>query len=35
MQGLQETVACMCAIVLHITHDFGRLVALLKSCNGV
>ncbi|KAF9806781.1 hypothetical protein IEO21_08541 [Rhodonia placenta] len=31
--GLQETVACMCAIVLHITHDFGRLVALLKSCN--
>ncbi|TFY54137.1 hypothetical protein EVJ58_g9034 [Rhodofomes roseus] len=32
--GLQETVACMCAIVEHITHDFGRLVALLRSCNG-
>ncbi|KAI0927411.1 hypothetical protein AcV5_007956 [Taiwanofungus camphoratus] len=31
--GLQETVACMCAIVQHITHDFGRLVALLRSCN--
>ncbi|KAH9923582.1 hypothetical protein B0H21DRAFT_765352 [Amylocystis lapponica] len=31
--GLQETVSCMCAIVQHITHDFGRLVALLRSCN--
>ncbi|KAI8994107.1 hypothetical protein BD414DRAFT_481445 [Trametes punicea] len=33
IQGLQETVACMCATVHHITHDFGRIVALLKSCN--
>ena len=24
----------MCAIVQNITHDFVRLVALLKSCNG-
>ncbi|KAI0754694.1 hypothetical protein C8Q80DRAFT_1094239 [Daedaleopsis nitida] len=31
--GLQETVACMCATVHHITHDFARLVALLRSCN--
>ncbi|OBZ71396.1 Protein rad9 [Grifola frondosa] len=31
--GLQETVACMCAVVRHITHDFGRVVALLRSCN--
>lgn len=35
MQGLQETVACICATVHHLTHDFGRLVALLRSCNGV
>ncbi|KAI0734724.1 hypothetical protein C8Q72DRAFT_321316 [Fomitopsis betulina] len=33
LSGLQESVACMCAIVQHITHDFGRLVALLRSCN--
>ncbi|KZT64240.1 hypothetical protein DAEQUDRAFT_747522 [Daedalea quercina L-15889] len=33
LSGLQETVACMCAIVEHITHDFDRLVALLRSCN--
>ncbi|KAH8077046.1 hypothetical protein BXZ70DRAFT_709469 [Cristinia sonorae] len=33
IQGLQETVACMCAIVQHLTHDFPRLVALLRSCN--
>ncbi|KAL6300065.1 hypothetical protein BKA93DRAFT_803226 [Sparassis latifolia] len=33
LQGLQETVACMCATVQNITHDFGRLVALLRSCN--
>ncbi|KAH9924608.1 uncharacterized protein BXZ73DRAFT_50340 [Epithele typhae] len=31
--GLQETVACLCATVHYITHDFGRPVALLKSCN--
>jgi cohesin loading factor subunit SCC2 len=31
---LQESVACICAVVQYLTHDFGRLVALLKSCNG-
>ncbi|KAH8114301.1 hypothetical protein DFH11DRAFT_1508962 [Phellopilus nigrolimitatus] len=31
--SLQETVACLCAVVQHLTHDFVRLVALLKSCN--
>ncbi|KAF9235171.1 hypothetical protein BU15DRAFT_51679 [Melanogaster broomeanus] len=30
---LQESVACMCGAVQHLTHDFYRLVALLKSCN--
>ncbi|KAH0832222.1 sister chromatid cohesion C-terminus-domain-containing protein [Lanmaoa asiatica] len=30
---LQESVACMCGVVQHLTHDFHRLVALLKSCN--
>ena len=34
VQGLQETVACICAAVHHLTHDFGRLIALLRSCNG-
>ncbi|KAF8215671.1 armadillo-type protein [Mycena galopus ATCC 62051] len=34
LQGLQETVACMCTVVQCLTHDFPRLVALLKSCNG-
>ncbi|TFK52693.1 hypothetical protein OE88DRAFT_1628274 [Heliocybe sulcata] len=33
VQTLQETVACACAVVTHLTHDFMRLVALLKSCN--
>ncbi|KAI1793228.1 hypothetical protein LXA43DRAFT_1124268 [Ganoderma leucocontextum] len=33
VMGLQETVACICATVHHLTHDFGRLVALLRSCN--
>ncbi|KAL0960842.1 hypothetical protein HGRIS_005858 [Hohenbuehelia grisea] len=32
--ALQETVACMCAVVQHLTHDFTRLVSLLRSCNG-
>ncbi|KIJ60270.1 hypothetical protein HYDPIDRAFT_32393 [Hydnomerulius pinastri MD-312] len=30
---LQESVACMCGAVQHLTHDFHRLIALLKSCN--
>lgn len=34
-QGLQETVACMCAVVQCLTRDFLRLVNLLKSCNGI
>ncbi|KAI0290109.1 hypothetical protein B0F90DRAFT_1654815 [Multifurca ochricompacta] len=33
VQALQETVACLCAVVQHLTHDFNRLVGLLKSCN--
>ncbi|KAI0064180.1 hypothetical protein BV25DRAFT_1934347 [Artomyces pyxidatus] len=33
VQALQETVACLCAVVRHLTHDFTRLVGLLKSCN--
>ncbi|KAF8073449.1 hypothetical protein FPV67DRAFT_1559883 [Lyophyllum atratum] len=33
VQVLQETVACMCIVVQHLTHDFTRLVNLLKSCN--
>ncbi|KAI0823297.1 hypothetical protein BC628DRAFT_1504458 [Trametes gibbosa] len=33
VQGLQETVACMCATVHHITHNFDRIVGLLRSCN--
>ncbi|KAJ7719905.1 sister chromatid cohesion C-terminus-domain-containing protein [Mycena metata] len=33
LQGLQETVACMCTVVQCLTHEFSRLVALLKSCN--
>lgn len=33
-QGLQETVACMCVIVKYLTHDFSKLVNLLRSCNG-
>ncbi|KIL61369.1 hypothetical protein M378DRAFT_26115 [Amanita muscaria Koide BX008] len=31
---LQESVACMCVVVQHLTHDFTRLVNLMKSCNG-
>ncbi|KAF9046656.1 hypothetical protein BJ165DRAFT_1369666 [Panaeolus papilionaceus] len=34
VQILQETVGCMCVVVQHLTHDFHRLVNLLKSCNG-
>ncbi|KIJ14913.1 hypothetical protein PAXINDRAFT_163151 [Paxillus involutus ATCC 200175] len=30
---LQESVACMCGVVQYLTHDFYRLIALLKSCN--
>lgn len=33
-QVLQETVACMCTVVSSLTHDFVRIVGLLKSCNG-
>lgn len=34
LQGLQETVACLCAVVQHVTHEYRRLVALVKSCSG-
>jgi cohesin loading factor subunit SCC2 len=27
-------VACICVVVRHLTHDYKRLVTLLKSCNG-
>ncbi|KAF9059568.1 hypothetical protein BDP27DRAFT_1341215 [Rhodocollybia butyracea] len=30
---LQEVVACLCTVVQYLTHEFTRLVALLKSCN--
>ncbi|KAJ7903762.1 hypothetical protein B0H14DRAFT_2666173 [Mycena olivaceomarginata] len=33
LQGLQETVACFCAVVQCLTHEFARLVALFKSCD--
>lgn len=33
-QVLQEIVACMCIVIQCLTHDFTRLVNLIKSCNG-
>ncbi|CCO30647.1 Protein rad9 AltName: Full=SCC2 homolog [Rhizoctonia solani AG-1 IB] len=33
LAALPETVACLCAVVHHITHDYQRLVTLLRSCN--
>ncbi|KAF8648994.1 hypothetical protein AX16_006108 [Volvariella volvacea WC 439] len=33
LQVLQETVACLCAVVQSLTHDFSRLINLVKSCN--
>ncbi|KJA17973.1 hypothetical protein HYPSUDRAFT_205707 [Hypholoma sublateritium FD-334 SS-4] len=33
VQILQESVGCMCVVVQYLTHDFVRLVNLLKSCN--
>ncbi|KAG8923468.1 Sister chromatid cohesion protein 2 [Tulasnella sp. 408] len=32
--ALPECIACFCAVVKHLTHDYQRLVGLLKSCNG-
>lgn len=32
---MQETVGCMCVVVQHLTHDFVRLINLMKSCNGM
>lgn len=32
-QGLQETVACLCTVVQHLTLEFKRLVTLLRSCS--
>jgi len=34
IQIMQETVGCMCTVVQHLTHDFIRLINLMKSCNG-
>ena len=34
LKVLQEAVACMCIVVQNLTHDFVRLVNLMKSCNG-
>ncbi|KAG8691558.1 Sister chromatid cohesion protein 2 [Ceratobasidium sp. 423] len=31
--ALPETVACLCAVVHHTTHDYQRLATLLRSCN--
>ncbi|CAE6449430.1 unnamed protein product [Rhizoctonia solani] len=31
--ALPETVACLCAVIHHITHDYQRLATLLRSCN--
>ncbi|KAF8636245.1 hypothetical protein AX17_003730 [Amanita inopinata Kibby_2008] len=31
---LQEAVACLCIVIQHLTHDFVRVVNLVKSCNG-
>ncbi|KAG8956027.1 Sister chromatid cohesion protein 2 [Tulasnella sp. 424] len=31
---LPECIACFCAVVKHLTHDYQRVVGLLKSCNG-
>ncbi|GJE95924.1 sister chromatid cohesion protein-like protein [Phanerochaete sordida] len=33
IMGLQETVACLCAVVQHLTLEFKRLVSLLRSCS--
>ncbi|KAA1473731.1 hypothetical protein DENSPDRAFT_882264 [Dentipellis sp. KUC8613] len=33
VSALQETVACMCAVVQNLTHEYRRLTGLLKSCN--
>ncbi|KAJ3559315.1 hypothetical protein NM688_g422 [Phlebia brevispora] len=33
VMGLQETVACMCTVVQHVTHEHNKLVALLRSCS--
>lgn len=33
-QGLQESIACLCVIVDHLTQNHERLVRLLGSCVG-
>jgi cohesin loading factor subunit SCC2 len=35
VQIMQETISCMCVVVQHLTHDFVRLINLMKSCNGL
>ncbi|KAF7296629.1 Sister chromatid cohesion protein [Mycena chlorophos] len=34
LPGLNDSVACMCTVVQSLTHEFDKLSALLKSCNG-
>ncbi|KAG9034044.1 Sister chromatid cohesion protein 2 [Tulasnella sp. JGI-2019a] len=31
---LPDCIACFCAVIKHLTHDYGRVVGLFKSCNG-
>ncbi|KAF7288130.1 Sister chromatid cohesion protein [Mycena chlorophos] len=35
LPGLNDSVACMCTVVQSLTHEFDKLSALLKSCNGL
>ncbi len=31
-QALPETVACYCSAVMHLTHEYGRVIAIYRSC---
>lgn len=31
-QALPETVACYCAAVMYLTHEYGRVIAIYRSC---
>ncbi|KAG8814407.1 Sister chromatid cohesion protein 2 [Serendipita sp. 401] len=32
LQTMQEAIACFCVVVNKLTHEFGRVIGLLKSC---
>ncbi|KAG8832210.1 Sister chromatid cohesion protein 2 [Serendipita sp. 399] len=32
LQTMQEAIACFCVVVTNLTHEFGRVIGLLKSC---